>query len=347
MAENRDPQLDRRGFLKAAALTAVAATATGGGAALFKQAQQVANAPAVISSVAPATVAAVSSPATLSVDFSQLAAAQAEIVRLQAALDAANRQLAAVNEDGSHALSASQALQQELSSANEQVGLLAGLVALYEQLETIDVETAVDNGLTAVSDALNNLFADVPSLEDGLATGSLALAQVETHLPVLANGRVWLDGHLQKLQTYFSHIENLLYEVVEVAGPLLQMVNDWFAGIKKWLPFGMGETAVTVMQSITTLLIETPGTVAGLNANLAQPLDVWLARDEQNELLLNQTLVKPLRDGVIGQTGKTLAKARDVESTYVARLQDPVQTAVANKQAVRRLIEEYRQQHQM
>jgi hypothetical protein len=60
-------------------------------------------------------------------------------------------------------------------------------------------------------------------------------------------------------------------EVVEAAGPFLQMINDWFAGIKKWLPFGMGETAVTVMQSITTLLIETPANVTGLNTNISQP----------------------------------------------------------------------------
>lgn len=346
MADRTESEINRRGFLKAVALTAVAATATGGGAALFKQAQQAA---APVITTAPLTAVTISPTASsLATDhLAQLAAAQAEIVRLQAALDAANRQLTAVNEQGNNSLAANQTMQQELASANERVGLLAGLVALYEQLDEVDLDEMVDSGLTAVSQALDGFFADVPSLEESLSTGTLALAQVESHLPVLANGRVWLDGHLQKLQNYFGQIENLLYDVVEVAGPFLQMVNDWFAGIKKWLPFGMGQTAVTVMESITTLLIETPSTIAGLNSNLAQPLDLWLARDEQNEIGLNQTLVKPLRDGVIGQTNKALGKAREVETSYLTNLQAPWHTAVAQKQSVRALIEAYRQEHQI
>jgi hypothetical protein len=180
-----------------------------------------------------------------------------------------------------------------------------------------------------------------------MTAGTLALAQVESHLPVLANGRAWLDGHLSKLDIYFRQIESLLMDAVEAVGPFLQMVNDWFAGVKKWLPFGIGETAVTIMQSITTLLIETPSTVTGLNTNIAQPLDVWLARDEQNEIALSKTLVKPLREGLLVKTNEAVAKARDVETTYTTNLKEPVGTAVARQQTLRTLITDYRQQHQV
>lgn len=349
MAEYPENEVSRRGFLKAAALTAVAATATGAGAAALRQASP--PGPAAISVAAPPastfTLPPIT-PNTAAIDsFAQLAAVQADNMRLQAALDAANRQLAVLQQYDANSLAANEAVQIELAATNERVTLLAGLVALYEQLDEIDLDAALDNGMAAVAGAINNLLNDVPSLEQSLAAGTLALGQVEGHLPVLANGRAWLDGHLGKLDLYFRQIESLLMDAVEAAGPFLQMLNEWFAGVKKWLPFGIGQTAVTVMQSITALLIETPATVTGLNSNLAQPLDVWLARDEQNEIALSKILVKPLRDDLMVKTNSALAKAQEIGTTYAANLQEPVGTAVAHKQSLRTLITDYRQQHQV
>ncbi len=348
MGESNQSEINRRGFLKAAAVTAVAATATGTGAALIKQANQ----------EAVTTITTVPAAPTLSVppldvnnagaeSFAQLASVQAENVRLQAALDAANRQLAGLQQHDANALAANQSIQTELGAANEQIGVLAGLVALYEQLEDIDLDTVLDNGLTAVNESLANLLDDLPTLEEGLAAGQLALAEVEDHIPVLENGRVWLDGQLGKLETYFQQVEYLLIEAVEAAGPFLQMLEEWFAGVKKWLPFGIGERAAHIMQSITTLIIETPGTVSGINNNIAQPLDVWLAKDEQNEVKLNSKLIKPLRENVMVKTNETMNKTRQVETTYATHLREPAATAVANKQSIRDLIAAYREQHQI
>lgn len=348
MAEYQESEVSRRGFLLGMGVTAVAATTVGAGAALLKGSQQAA---VTTITTSPPAAPAISLPplaANASAEsFSQLAAAQAEIIRLQAALDAANRQVEALSQPDGSAIAAQETVRTELASANERVGVLAGLVALYEQLDEVDLGATVDNGLTAVSDALSNLLNDVPSLEESMAASTLALAEVENHLPVLANGRAWLDAHLNKLDLYFHQIENLLMDAVEAAGAFMQMVNDWFAGIKKWLPFGIGEKATTIMQSITTLLLETPATITGLNANLAQPLDVWLARDEQNEIALSTKLVKPLRDDLMVKTTTALSKAREMETTYTANLKEPVGTAVARQQTLRALITEYRQQHQV
>lgn len=348
MGAANQPEVNRRGFLKAAAVTAVAATTLGTGAAVLKQASQ----------SAPTTITTVSAAPTLSVPpitvnnasgeaFTQLAAVQADNVRLQAALDAANRQLTGLQQHDANAMTNNQSVQTELASANERVSVLAGLVTLYEQLDDVDLDTVLDNGLTAVNDSLFNLMDGIPTLEESLSAGQLALAEVENHLPVLENGRVWLDGQLGKLSTYFQQIELLLLDAVDAVGPFLQMLDEWFANIKKWLPFGIGQKAATVMQSITTLLIETPGTVSGIHSNIAQPLDVWLAKDEQNEVKLHSKLIKPLRENVMAKTSETLGKARAIETTYTANLKEPVATAVANKQTVRDLITSYRETHQI
>ena len=215
MGESNQPEINRRGFLKAAAITAVAATATGSGAVLIKQANQTAETTITTAPMAPTlSVPPLTANNAGTETFTKLASIQAENIRLQAALDAANRQLTGLQQHDANTLATNQSIQTELATANEQIGVLAGLVALYEQLEEIDLDAVVDNGITAVNESLSNLLADIPTLEEGLAAGQLALAEVEDHLPVLENGRVWLDGQLGKLETYFQQVEFLLIEAV-------------------------------------------------------------------------------------------------------------------------------------
>lgn len=345
-----DQQISRRGFLKGVAVTGAAAVATGAGAATLMQ--QSANAPITTNVVStppllPAT--AVPNMANISADemLARLASAQAENVRLQAALDAANRQLLGAQADDQNALAAQETYNVHLAEANNQIGVLAGLIALYEQLDSVDVDAVVENGLTAVSETLNNFMADVPTLEESLEMGQIALAEVENHIPLLDNGRLWLENHNGKLDSYFKAIELILLEVVESAGPFLDMLNSWFESVKKWLPFGLGEKATNVMQSITTLLLETPATISGLNTNVAQPLDVWLAKDQNNEVNLQKNLIKPLRENVIAQSNIATGKAKQVESIYKEQLHEPINTAVASQRVIRNLIAEYRENNQV
>ncbi len=152
MTNQNEPQVSRRGFLKAITVTGAAAIAAGAGAAALKQKPE---APATITTAAATAPLAIATPvaATAPQDeiLARLAAAQAENMRLQAALDAANRQLATYQLQNQDSSAAAEALNVQLSEANAQISVLAGLVALYEQLEEIDVETVVENGLTAVS----------------------------------------------------------------------------------------------------------------------------------------------------------------------------------------------------
>ncbi|HID51840.1 MAG TPA: twin-arginine translocation signal domain-containing protein [Anaerolineae bacterium] len=347
MTNQSEPQVSRRGFLKVITVTGAAAVAAGAGAALLKQNP---NTPATITTVSSAPLA-VSTPITAATPqnevLARLAAVQAENMRLQAALDAANRQLETYQLQNQDTSAATESLNVQLGEANAQIGILAGLVALYEQLEEVDVETVVENGLTAVSDTLANLLDDIPTLEEGIQAGHVALAEVENNIPLLENGRIWLENHTGKLDTYFQSIENMLQDAVESAGPFLQMLNDWFEGVRKWLPFGLGQKAAAVMQSITTLLIETPATISGLDTNISQPLAAWLNRDNDGEILLRKNVIKPLRENVLTKTEQTVGKAKETHLVYTAQLKEPVQTAVTNQRAIRQMITLYREEHQV
>jgi hypothetical protein len=124
------------------------------------------------------------------------------------------------------------------------------------------------------------------------------------------------------------------------------MLGHWFESLKRWLPFGVGEKAVAVMSALTTLVAETPNTLSGLNTNVAQPLDVWLAREEDAPAL-QRRLIKPLREQVLTRASDTLAKTESVKTAYQTEVVEPVQLALGNRQAVRDQIAAYRQQHQV
>lgn len=353
MSEYQDSHVSRRSFLKGAAVTAVAATATGIGAAQLSR--QGAAAPTVIRT-APLAQSAVAAeaPATAAVTLSQppteiltqLAAQQAENVRLQAALEAAQQQIAALQEANNSSSSATESLTLELDKANERVGVLAGLVALYDQLDDVDLGALLHNGLDAVSGSLRGLLDEAPGLEDGVLRGAAALDEVEAHIPLLENGRNWLAHQTDKLQRYFAAVDLVLDQAVDRVGSFLEKVRDWFTDIQKWLPFNIGQRALATMDAMTTLLAETEPTISGLTTNVMQPLDVWLGAANE-EAPLKRTLLKPMREEVLARTSKAVEKVRQVEAVYQTQLDAPVKTAVDQQRALRDLIAAYRQEHQL
>lgn len=355
MSDVHDSHVSRRSFLKGAAVTAIAATATGAAAARLTQSKPVVEtvihtAPlneAVTADLPTAVAAANNDPADL---LARLAAQKAENVRLQAALEAAQQQLAALQQtnadESATAGAVNESLTMELESANEHIGLLAGLIALYEQLDDVELDTLLENGMNSVSDSVAALLDDVPDLEAGVALGAAALDDVEAHIPLLENGRNWLDHQTGKLQLYFSAVEKVLEKMVDRVGDFLEMLQTWFEGVQKWLPFNVGQRAIEVMETITILLAETPHTISGLTTNVTEPLDVWVGA-EGEEAPLKRNVLKPMRENVLAKTSRAVEKARQVETVYHTQLDDPVKTAVSRQKTVRRLIADYRQAHQI
>lgn len=348
MTKQEQENINRRTFLKAAAATAVVATATGAGAALLKnQPPSPVSPPAALPPAAPAVQNAVVTNQDNAALLARLAEAQAENVRLQAALDAAQRNLEALQQSYSGTSPATEQLSVELGAANERISVLSGLVALYEQLDEVDIVTTVDEGMGAVSDTISGLIEGVPSLSEGLDLGQQALMEFEAHIPLLENGRIWLENQLAQIQNYYESIESLVQAAVKTVGPLLEMISEWVEDILKWLPFGLGQRTGQIMVAITDLLAETPNTISGMATNIAQPLDVWLVREEDEAPALHRNLIKPLREQVIEKANETITQAQEVQTVYQTQLSEPAQTAIENQQRIRELITAYRQQNQI
>ena len=350
--ENQEA-LDRRGFLKALAVTGIAATATGGGAALWLNRAEEAPSLTVMTPPAAAGAPSVSAigeavtPDTKAPDLlARLASAEAENLRLQAELDATRRQLAALDSANGDSAQLNETLQLELASANNRVSLLAGLIALYEQLDGVDITETIDAGLDTFGAAIGELVDDLPRLENGVARGEEALNNLEAQIPQVREGRVWLDDHLARLQPLYEEAEAVLRSAVEKAGTFLQMVHDWFQGVLKWLPFGAGDRAATVMESLAGLLDETPNTIQGLQRNLAEPLDVWLAGDGE-ETRLQSHLVKPLKEEALQPAQDVAARVRAQKALYEEKVLEPAKESADSKRLVREQIADYRRKYEI
>lgn len=354
--DDQNQGMNRRGFLKAAALTAVAATATGTGAALLLDPGN--NQPTITSVQAPplpnTAQTTIQTGQEVSDLMSRLAAAQAENVRLQSELNAVQRQLeASQNALGSENNAVGEAYGVQLEEANAQintlsgqVGVLSGLVALYEQLEGVDLGTVASNGIASVNGVLDELFQNVPSVEEGLQAGQQALSEFEAQVPLVDNGRRWLENQIELVNGYYAAVEEALSDAVEVAGAFLQMLNEWFQDVLKWLPFGIGDKAARIMDAMTNLLGETPNTISGARTNVVQPLNAWFELEE-NETHLKRRLIKPVRDEALNRAATAMSQTHSVKNVYDTQLAQPVQTTVEQRNALKQLIAAYRQEHQI
>ena len=192
MTEAQGDGVSRRNFLKVATLTAVAAAATGGGAALLKRGDSpvtITTAPNVppANTAAPlATTAPVISDIIPAVSASgddlmaRLAAAQTENMQLRAANDQLLRDLAALQTAEQDGRVARDSMTLELDNARNQLGILGGLVALYQQLDDVDMGEMVENGLGAVGEKVGELLGGTLRWPPGWMRASWPWAKSKT-----------------------------------------------------------------------------------------------------------------------------------------------------------------------
>lgn len=357
MTESSEEQVvSRRNFMRNLAVAALAATTAGTSAAMLSKGLKKTSVSApVITELPPipTSVPVVRSAQTVvtaqndaSELLARLAQSQAENMRLQTALDAAQRDLESLVTTNNGNRASTEDLSVKLAGATAQIGVLGGLVSLYEQLDDIDVTETVQNGMATVSDSINELIDNTPVLSEGIELGQQALAEVEEHLPLLEDGRVWIEAQASKLGTFYDSVEIVLQGVLESVGSFLELVENWFDGVRKWLPFGIDEKAAMVVNALSDLVAETPHTINGLDTYIAQPLDAWLVREDDTPRL-KRTLIKPIREQVLAEATETINRAHSVKASYQERLAVPVEMTINNRNAIREQINNYRQQNQV
>lgn len=344
---------DRRSFLGAALATVTVAAVTGGTAALLLEEDPDPPAAIVSDSSPVAGPLATSAPdGDASYLRARLEALETENVNLRASLSAAQHQLpSSANVEAGNAGESGDEWRQRVEQANAQATELAGrlaavegLLTMYEELEALDLAEVAAGGVAALGGALGDLIDDVPIITEGLATGRKALDEFEAQVPLVEQGRYWLEGQVAILRSALDAAETALSNVLKVGGSFMQLLNRWFEDILKWLPFGIGEGALAVMSAVSELLDHVPETLDGLRDHVAGPLDVWLERDG-NEIRLQRRLIKPVREEALDRADSTVTRVGSVNEVYEDQLQQPVTVLVERQRLIRAQIAQYRQDY--
>ncbi|UCG25052.1 MAG: hypothetical protein JSW55_03400 [Chloroflexota bacterium] len=339
----------RRRFLTAAVATVTVAAATGGAAAVLLDDDPQTTAKVASTAMplpSPSTPEAASDATYL---LSRLTALEAENSTLQSNLAAAQRQLAsysALSADSS--TSDSQGWRHEYEEASAQaaelsgrVGVLEGLLAMYEELDAVDVAAAAAGGVAAVGEVIGGLVAEAPSVAEGLQAGRQALEEFEEQLPLIEQGRDWLEGQMSIVGRALESAESALKGALEVGGTFLQLLDRWFEDMLKWLPFGIGQKALTIVGTVTGLLGVVPETLDGLQTNIAGPLDLWLGRDG-DEIRLRRRMIGPIREQALDRADRAVEGIGSLDDTYEVELRHPIATLVERQRVIREQIVNYR-----
>lgn len=354
----------RRGFLKAATLTAAAATVAGGGAAVITQelgigqssATPLAATEGVRGAVANSLPPASAQPAAPTVQrvvssnnanqlVADLASTTGEKVRLESELNAARERIALLEASLNDQNDERVKMQMQLDDSIAQVGVLGGLVSLYEQLDEIDVGDFVSDGLAEVGATISGIVDDIPTVQESLATGRSLLDNLESEVPLVEAGRLWLINNVVRLQGLFGVVMAMLEVAVDRAEPLIDMMAEWATRVLRWLPFGFGQRTANLIDAMTALLDALPETMDGAQVNVAQPLELWLGKADEPDVPLVSKVVKPVREQVIASAENHLSKSSSLRTQYSAKVQEPIKLAQENRARIRASIDAYREQN--
>ena len=191
----------RRRFLLQAMGVTAAGLAVGGGAAWAKSRSDEADAAeAAVRELQARLAAAANTNAALDVSTVNL---QQQLANLQSQLAALTGQngplasaLSAAQKESADLKTQLASAQSQLSAANDQLGKFKTLIALYDQLEGIGLDTLVREGLTAVAVGLTSALGLTALLKDGVLLAHTLLDNFEKLLPDFHAAMTWLGSQI-------------------------------------------------------------------------------------------------------------------------------------------------------
>lgn len=207
---------------------------------------------------------------------------------------------------------AQSAAEIELAQARARLEKYAHLIALYEQLEKVGIDTIVATGMNILRGALDALRAGIQSVRAGIATVENALKNFLTLLDTLRSPADVVARVLTDLTQKFQVAESIIKTVLGTTQPLAEAIGGFFNALLQKIPI-VGEEIRRATNALSELVRVIPTVI---------------------DAVLNQ-LLKPLRENFFPTTGDPKVKVDLVVPTQTRLLEplkkflDDVETALA------------------
>ena len=155
----------------------------------------------------------------------------------------------------------------ELEAAGE-ILKLKGLLALYENLERIELDAIVSTAIAAVGLLLNGLESGSLAVKGGLDTVEGLLLDFEGAFPTIRAGIEWTEGVISALADRLQALEDAIEGVLEKAQPITDALGSVFDSVLDRLPFGFGDRIRAILDRLGDLVTNIPEAVEGINTKV-------------------------------------------------------------------------------
>ncbi len=221
---------------------------------------------------------------------------------------------------------------------------LRGLLTLYEQLERVGLDTALETGLRMVRTWMDGLAVSVRLLRFGVTTSNQALQGLQATVDDLHNALEGATQAVADLMQKFHDAESVVGGVVGSAQPLADSIQTFFNPFLDRMPFGLGDNVRHAVDSLATLVRAVPTTVESVTARLFKPLNDGLFA-ATGSTAAKTGLFDPISQNLLQPLDQFLGDVESMIGHWENDFAAPVESALEQRRQIRQQIVEYRKQN--
>jgi hypothetical protein len=222
---------------------------------------------------------------------------------------------------------------------------LRGLLGLYESLEQVGIDALLSTGVALLSASMEGLETGIAALEKGVGLVDAGVSAFEGSFPVIRRGLTAVENLFSGLENQVVRLQELMADVQDLVSPLSDAVGSFFSSLVERIP-GVGPSIVDALDRISELVGSLPDAIGEVRSRLIEPLsEDWFTDDEETGL--KGELLNPLQEELLGPLESFLGGLADTIDDLQEGLVDPLERALAERDAIRKQIADYREREGM
>jgi hypothetical protein len=222
---------------------------------------------------------------------------------------------------------------------------LRGLLGLYESLEQVGIDALLSTGVALLSASMEGLKTGIAALENGVGVVDAGVTAFEDSFPVIRRGLAAVENLFTRLENQVERLQELMADVQDLVSPLSDAVGSFFSSLVERIP-GVGPSIVDALDRISELVGSLPDAIGEVRSRLIEPLsEDWFTDDEETGL--KGELLNPLQEELLEPLESFLGGLTDTIDDWQEGLVDPLERALAEREAIRRQIADYKEREGM
>lgn len=236
--------------------------------------------------------------------------------------------------------------QPEIDQLKAEVDKLKGLLALYESLEKIGLDTIISGALSVYKGLLDGLRGSVSLLRGGIGAAQGTISGFQSTLAVLGSALTAAEQGVDNVAALLKNVQDLLGQATSPIEPLIRQVREFFDNLLGKIPFGVGDNIRQTIDGIAGLVIAIPSMLGSVKTSFLAPLrSTWFSADTARNI--QGSLLDPLNNQILQPLSKFLDDVEQTLAHWESDVSAPVQAALTQRDGVRKQIADYKSQHNL